>query len=76
MSKWKMMTNMREGIKIAKISEDLNKHLKKRCAYCEDLDMGFGDDFPVIDFAEHLMEKHPEKIDPEKVKGYLKLLNK
>ena len=67
--------NTRTMIQIAKISHSLEKHMKKRCAYC-DLDMGLGDEFPVVDFVNHLADKHIDCIKAEDVEGYKKLIDK
>ena len=60
---------------IGKISSSLNRHMKKRCAYC-DMDMGLGDDYPVVEFVEHLAAQHSDKIAPEEVEGYRKLIKR
>ena len=67
--------NMRQMINIAKVSDGLDKHMKKRCAYC-DLEMGFGTDYPVVEFIEHLAERHPDKIDPKDVEAYRKVVER
>ena len=67
--------NLRSMIQIAKISDSLDKHLKKRCAYC-DMDMGLGNEVPVVEFVDHLAKKHPDKIDAEDIENYRKLIKK
>lgn len=67
--------NFRAMIDIAKISDSLSKHMKKRCAYC-DLDLGVGDDYPVVAFVEHLAEKHLDKIEANDIDNYHKLIKK
>ena len=49
--------------------------MNKRCAYC-DLDLGNGDEYPVIEFVNHLAEKHLDMIKPEDIKHYEKLIDK
>jgi len=65
--------NIRQFIKIAKISSDLDKHMKKRCGYCDEMDMGFGNEVPIVDFVNHLKENHPEKVLPDQMKTFEKL---
>ena len=67
--------NLKEMINIAKVSDGLDKHLKKRCAYC-DLDMGIGNEFPVIKLIEHLTDRHPDKIDGRDVEAYRKVIKR
>ncbi len=67
--------NTRKMLQIAKISHSLDKHMKKRCAYC-DFDMGSGDEFPVVDFVKHLADKHIDCIKAEDVAGYKRLIGK
>jgi len=67
--------NMRNMVTITKLSSSLMGHMKKRCAYC-DMDMGQGDDYPVIDFVKHLADKHLDKIKAEDIEHYNKLIKK
>ena len=67
--------NTRFMMDIAKISESLDKHMMKRCAYC-DLDLGTGKDTPVVEFIDHLADKHPNKIAAKDVEGYKKIIDK
>lgn len=67
--------NYKAMIDIAKISDGLSKHMSKRCAYC-DLDLGTGEDFPVVQFVDHLVGEHPDKISPDDVEHYRKLIEK
>ncbi len=67
--------NMRQMIHIAKVSDGLDKHMTKSCAYCN-LKMGLGDTYPVIEFLEHLVARHPEKIDAKDVETYRKVIEK
>lgn len=62
-------------VTIAKISHSLDKHMKKRCAYC-DLDLGLGNEFPVVEFVNHLIKRHPDVIDPKDVDDYNKLIKR
>ena len=62
-------------VMIAKISGSLDKHLMKRCAYC-DLDLGLGNEYPVVKFVDHLVDRHSDKIDPGDVEHYHKLIKK
>ena len=66
--------NIRDFWKIAKVSSELDKHMKKRCGYCDEMEMGFGDEVPVIDFIKHLKEKHPDKVTPDQLKQFEKLV--
>ncbi len=68
--------NYRGMVQIAKISNSLDKHMKKRCAYCDNFDMGVGDDAPVVEFVKHLAENHPTLIDPKDITTYEKLIKK
>ncbi len=68
--------NYRGMVQIARISNSLDKHMKKRCAYCTEFDMGVGDDAPVVEFVQHLAEKHPTLIDPKDIKIYERLIKK
>ena len=61
--------------KIAEMSEDLNRHMKKRCAYC-DLDLGLGYDIQVMEFLEHIELNHLEVLEPDKLRAYKGLLLK
>ena len=65
--------NTRFMLDIAKISESLDKHMMKRCAYCSK-DLGTGQDTPVVEFIDHLAEKHPEKIEAKDVENYRKII--
>ena len=67
--------NTRFMMDIAKISESLDKHMMKRCAYC-DLDLGTGKNTPVVEFIDHLAAKHPDKIDAKDIEGYKKIIDK
>ena len=67
--------NLKAMVNIAKVSDGLDKHMKKRCAYC-DLDMGLGNDYPVVEFINHLAERHPDKIEPKDVETYRKVIEK
>ena len=67
--------NAKEMINIFKVSDGLDKHLKKRCAYCDE-EMGIGGDYPIIEFIDHLAEKHPDKIEPKDVETYNKIVKK
>lgn len=67
--------NMRTMINIAKISDNLSRHIKKRCAYC-DMDMGHGDDYSVVEFVAHLEQQHAEHIDPKDLEVYKKMIKK
>ena len=77
MSKWGFFNprNLKQMINIAKVSDGLDKHMKKRCAYC-DLEMGFGDTFPVVEFLNHLAEKHPDKIKPRDLDDYRSVIER
>lgn len=68
--------NMRQFVQIARMSSDLDKHMKKRCGYCDEFEMGFGDEVPITDFVQHLREKHPGKIKPELLDYFDKLMKK
>jgi len=68
--------NIRDMIAITKFSGDLDKHMKKRCGYCDEMEMGFGADVPVVDFVKHLKEKHADKIDPKVLEKLEKFLRK
>ena len=67
--------NYRGMLAIAKISNLLEKHMKKRCAYC-DMDMGDGENTPVVEFVKDLAEKHLDEIPQEEVDGYFKIIKK
>ena len=62
-------------VMITKLSSSLSGHMKKRCAYC-DLDLGKGDDYPVVDFVNHLEENHQDILSEENIKNYRKLIEK
>jgi len=62
-------------VRLTKLSNTLSLHIHKRCAYC-DLELGTGDDYGVIEFVEHLAEKHLDKINPDDIKYYKKLIDK
>lgn len=65
--------NYRQMINILRISNNLDKHMKKRCAYC-DWDMGTGDEVPIVEFVNHLAENHLDKIDAGDVEVYRKMI--
>ena len=67
--------NTRMMVDLAKISSGLDKHMLKKCAYC-DLELGTGQDTPVVEFIDHLVEKHPDKIEAKDVEGYRKIIDK
>ena len=67
--------NFRNMAMIARLSNSLDKHMNKRCAYCG-LDMGIGDEFPVVEFVEHLASQHQDKIAQEDIEGYNKLIKR
>ena len=67
--------NIRSMTEIAKLSNKLSMHMKKRCAYC-DMDMGSGDDYAVVDFVRHLNDMHAEHIAPQDIKTDEKLIKK
>lgn len=62
-------------VTLTKLSNGLSLHMLKRCAYC-DLDLGTGDEYPVTEFVKHLSDKHLDKIKPEDIKWYKKLVDK
>ncbi len=66
-------SNYRTMMGLAKISAGLELHLKKSCAYC---DLDFGNEIPVIEFVEHMATKHEDKILPEDIKKYRRLIAK
>ena len=68
-------SNYRAMVDIAKISSGLDKHMTKKCAYC-DLELGLGDTYPVIEFVDHMATKHAEKISPDEIKKYKKIIEK
>lgn len=68
--------NMRDMVAIAKFSSDLDKHMKKRCGYCDEMEMGFGADVPVIDFVKHLRDKHSDNVEPKVMEKLEKFLRK
>lgn len=68
--------NLRDFWKIAKISSELDKHMKKRCGYCDEMEMGFGDDVQVTEFVKHLKEKHPEVVAADQMARFEKLVGK
>ena len=47
------------------------EHTDKRCSYCGEL-YGQGLDIPVVDIVRHMGDKHPEKVDMDDVRKYLK----
>lgn len=65
--------NMGNMVHIAKLSASLDKHIGKRCLYC---DKDLGNNPPVIEFVNHLVNRHPDKIDARDVEGYHKLIKK
>ncbi len=67
--------NFRQMINIAKVSDGLEKHMKKECAYCG-MKMGIGTEFPVVEFIDHLAEKHSDKIDAKDVESYKKVIKR
>ena len=67
--------NMRSMIDIAKISDSLGKHMMKRCAYC-DMDMGMGNEVAIVDFVDHLADKHLDKIEASDIESYRKLIKR
>lgn len=75
MEKFFIAKNWKGMMQVAKLSNKLDKHMKKRCAYC-DMDMGTGDNVPVVDFVDHLIAEHPEKITPDEAESFRKLLKK
>ena len=68
-------SNYMNMVRFAKITDSLGKHMKRRCAYC-DLDLGSGDDVPIVSFVEHLIMNHPEKIDSNDVEHYKNIIDK
>lgn len=66
--------NYRDMLLITKISANLNRHMRKRCGYC-DFDLGSGD-VEVVVFVAHLEEKHADKIDPKDLETYKKMIKK
>ena len=68
--------NMRQMVDIAKVSSGLDKHMKKRCAYCDDMDMGLGTELPIVEFIDHLTEKHLDKVDASDIKNYQRLVKR
>ena len=75
LGKFTDIRNMKGMIEVIKLSNRLSKHMNKKCRYC-DLDLGSGDEYPVVDFVHHLTEKHMDIIDPDDVKLYEKLIKK
>ncbi len=68
--------NLRDMKDIAKISNNLEKHMKKQCAYCEDMDMGLGNEVPVVEFVKHLADKHLDKVEDKDLETYHKLIKR
>lgn len=67
--------NYRQMVMITRLSSSLSNHMNKKCRYC-DLDLGTGDEYPVVDFVEHLARKHLDKIETKDIESYRKLLEK
>ena len=66
---------MRSMTIIARISSSLQIHMKKQCAYC-DLDLGLGDNFSVVEFVDHLVKKHSDKVPEGDINQYRKLIKR
>ena len=73
----KMMNprKMRQMINLSKSSNEINKHMNNRCAYCG-MDMGIGADYPVVEFLDHLEKEHPDKIEENDLKLYRKIIGR
>tara|TARA_R100000750_G_C2317183_1_gene84863 strand:- start:69 stop:311 length:243 start_codon:yes stop_codon:yes gene_type:complete len=67
--------NYKQMMQISRLSNSLDKHMLKRCAYCNK-DMGSGDDMPVVEFIAHLAEYHTDKIDAKDIDIYKKMVKK
>ena len=67
------VSNYRNFISIAKISQSLEHHMNKRCAYC---DLDLGRDTPVVTFVQHLAEEHLDHIDQKDIDTYRKIIKK
>lgn len=65
--------NYKGMLTIAKLSSRLESHLIKHCAYC---DQNMGNDLPVIEFVKHLTDKHSDKVPPDEIESYEKLIKK
>ena len=65
--------NIMQMRNMVKISSGMDLHMKKRCAYC-DLDLGYGKEAPLVEFLAHLEKKHPEKIMPNEIEIYKKII--
>lgn len=65
--------NLRQMVDIAKVSNGLDKHMKKRCAYC---DMGLGTELPIVEFIDHLAENHLDKVDAKDIENYQRLVKR
>jgi hypothetical protein len=57
---WNPVTQVR----IAEISGRIDPYLSKSCYFCKE-DFGTGQDVQVVDFINHLIDKHPLNIDKE-----------
>jgi len=67
--------NIKDMFAIAKFSGDMDKHMKKRCAYCDE-DMGIGGEVAVTDFVKHLRDEHSENVPPDELGKLEKFLKK
>ena len=75
MFKFMAPRNMRQMIQVSKVSGELDKNMKKRCAYC-DKDYGLGDDTPVIEFLDHMVSAHSGILKDKDVELYRKIIKK
>jgi len=73
LSKFTNPGNYRTMVDIAKISHKLEAHMNKRCAYC---DLDLGKETPVVEFVQHLADRHIDKIDEKEVETYQKIIRK
>ena len=69
----RILGNFRQQIQMARVGTNINKHMKKRCAYC-DLDFGHGNQTPVLEFIKHLEEKHNDKLIPSELEEFKRVL--
>ena len=59
--------------RMAKVSNSIDKHINKRCAYC---DFDLKNELHVVEFLEHLLTIHPEKVEAKDIEEYNKIIKK
>ena len=74
-AKWLVVKHMRHAKKIEEAYQFCLKHSHFQCKFCKK-DLGLLNEIPVVDFINHMRDKHYEDVDSDEIDKFFQLFQR